>query len=131
MRGRSKLFALAVALAATASEAATKPTKCGSPPPSWRTHFALQNATFNRVQVYRDGSIRWNGKIATSENIADYALISSTMWPTSLIVLYYEEGAPCDRVIAIRTVIDEEGSCAETHACVDGGAIPNFGQYGP
>jgi len=114
-------------MATMLAQPATYPAQCGPPPPGWLTAVDRNRlAVVNNIFMHRDGSLRWNGSSVERSQVATYAHITSGMRPPPMLVLVIEDGASCEAVEAVRALIFQQGKCGDSHACLDGGGVPEF-----
>ena len=124
MLGRNSAVALCVLLAGCGSEA-VYPAQCGTPLAGWRTPsdgYGALSIT-NRVSIKQDGSLRWNGKRITPEQLRTYSSMLPEMNPIPFTILQIDDGASCSRVQEVREAISNAAKCVDKYGstCGEGG----------
>jgi biopolymer transport protein ExbD len=73
------------------------------------------------VYVGSDGSILWNKSLITDATLRDYVAKMSAMDPYPQVVLEVAPAAACQRVAAVRKIIDAAPFCHGPHSlCREG-----------
>jgi hypothetical protein len=83
--------------------------------PGWREpHLGYDTMTVtNRVELKRDGTLRWNGFPASEAETERLARQIPTMNPRPFTILEIEDGADCGRVQTVRKLIDRVVRCQD------------------
>ena len=114
MRARNSVVVLALILAGCASES-TYPEKCAALPAGWAKpsdgYGTLSVVT--KVDLARDGSLKWNGRPVSEQKLVEYLQLISTFDPRPFNILEIEAGTPCRHVTRIRTLTDEKEHCSD------------------
>jgi hypothetical protein len=115
MRARSSAILAALILTSCGGEQ-VYPGQCGARLPGWKgpsDGYGVLAIT-NKVRVLRDGTLRWNGKTITEDQLAGYSAILPTMNPLPFTILEIEHGASCAVVQKTRETIDIRAKCMES-----------------
>jgi hypothetical protein len=108
---------------------------CGRVPTTYAAHCSTPLAQWGResdgfghmrdvqpVYLASDGSILWNKAIITDNTLRLYMSRMSKMRPEPQVVLDVSPTAKCDRVEAVRTIMNAASMCAGPHSlCSEGG----------
>lgn len=86
----------------------------------------------NYVSLDSEGATYWNGKNTSPETIAKYLRSSFKLLPQPPIQLDAEMGASCEKLEAVRSLIEREYKCGSDGHCdersrVIGNAVPSHG----
>jgi len=119
---------IALSLAMLSLQAAAYPGQCQRAPQGWveQTDDTRSRVVVNHVNLYSDGALHWNGSDIDRAQLAQFVHVISVMRPVPLLILTVEHGAPCDDVVAIRSLMFDQGDCANNHVCVNGGGVAKF-----
>lgn len=121
----TRLIALALFLATLGCEKApgTYAANCATPPENWgREKDGIGHLrTVQPIDVASDGSVIWNANLISDATLRRYMLRMSAMNPEPQVVLNVSPAAACDRVRAIRAIMDAAPICKEPHSlCSEG-----------
>lgn len=91
----------------------TYAANCSTPLPHWgREQDGIGDLRFVQpVYVGSDGSILWNKALITDATLRDYVAKMSVMDPYPQVVLEVAPAAACQRVVAVRKIIDAAPFC--------------------
>jgi hypothetical protein len=91
------------------------------PANSRRIPFADDAGPEHRIRLtaraYRDGRLRWYGRIVTMPHLRAYLRRSRNLNPPPYLVLEYEEGIDCATLANLRQAFDEDGGCSGETFC--------------
>lgn len=96
---------------------------CSIPPTHWgREKDGIGHLrAVQPVYLGSDGSILWNKAIISDDTLRRYMSQVSDMNPEPQPILDVSPAAPCDRVIAVRTIMDAAPICKGPHSlCSEG-----------
>lgn len=95
--------------------------QCNAPPAHWRkqSEGIGHHAIPIHVRLDAEGRARWNGKTVTHSELATYLDKARPMDPLPFIILSARPETPCDRVEAIRQLM-EQHFCQPRKVCGEG-----------
>lgn len=106
---------LLVALLAAILAAPAVAGNCGSPLSNWGriSAYPANSAArpLNAVAIGADGTLRWNGAVASRADIDRYLRIVPLLTSNNLTVLAVGRGANCAQVRATRAMMDKALTC--------------------
>jgi hypothetical protein len=114
---------LAAILAACDGKPRTYAASCSSPLSNWRTEkdgIGHLNVV-TPVYVGSDGSVLWNKVAVSDTQLRNYMVELSGLNPVPQVVLEVSPSVSCDRVVAIRAIMDATPACnAQYSHCSEG-----------
>lgn len=113
------LVAFAVALAGCSRAPETYARSCAVPSPGWgrSKHGVVHLATVMEIQIDAAGVARWwalgSSEVVSDAKIRQYMKWADTALPSPQLVLNPAPAAPCDRVVAVRAIMNKAQLCQE------------------
>lgn len=113
---------LMVCLIAACSEAPKNYAEsCSVPLDHWGKQRIAHLRDVQPVYVRADGSIIWNRDVIPDAALRRHMMRASVMDPAPQVVLQVAPTAPCERVKAVRSMMDEAPLCKAPHSlCSEG-----------
>lgn len=101
----------------------TYAASCSVPPGHWGERRIAHLRAVQPVYVGPDGALLWNRSVITDAVLRRHMMQASAMDPAPQVVLQVAPTAPCDRVRAVRSIMDDAPLCKGPHSlCSEGSA---------
>jgi hypothetical protein len=113
------ILALATSCSAKTYSAADM---CGGRLPHWQSPDPGigELAILQAIIVTRTNAIQWNGRRITMATLDSYLKQERGLNPRPQMVLHVKDGASCETVGIVRSLMEKHLQCSTTHACGEG-----------
>jgi hypothetical protein len=133
---RESSLVAVILLLAGCGDSGTYPKQCGQLLPGWVTNergFGTLGIASD-VRLHKDGRVSFNRKPVTDQQLVEFSRITGEMDPWVFVTVAIDDGASCERVRAVRAIIDKGIGCngERRGTCGEGpGPWPVFGDVPP
>lgn len=115
-----KIFAAVIgAYVVTSCSGPAAKQECGSGDGQWLSSADDPYGYVLRVTVRRNGSIIWDGRPASRQDMLGYLTATRALNPRPYLVLEYEPGLDCAELERMRREFNERAQCGTEGLCAE------------